>query len=385
MRILVTGLIGQYPIGGVTWDYFQYVLGFHRLGHEVYYIEDTGQWPYQPVENALSKDPSYTVAYIDQLMQRFGLGDRWAYCYPHERQWFGMDAARRAELIENSDMLLNVSGVLQNPEEYRGRGKLVYLDSDPVFTQVKVAAGQDYVRRLLLAHDLHFSFGEALATSDHDTPETDFDWIPTRQPIVLDEWATETEPGGRYTTVMSWKAYNPVQYDGRVYGQKDLEFMPFVELPGLVAPAQLEIAANHGKRAAPKSLLAHKGWHLADPVEVSKDIDVYRAYIQGSKGEWSVAKNGYVQGQSGWFSCRSACYLAAGRPVIVQETGFSKILPVGEGILAFSKLEDAVEAVSRVEADYELHARRASEIAREFFDSDRVLRELIERAFATSA
>lgn len=377
MRILVTGLIGQYPIGGVTWDYFQYVLGFHRLGHEVYYLEDTGQWPYQPVENGLTKDPSYTTQYIHDLMKRFGLGNRWAYCYPHDSQWFGLTEARRKEVVETCDVLLNVSGTVERPNQYRGRGRLVYLDSDPVFTQVKLAAGQEYFRKLVDAHDVQFSFGERMGV---EVPDTGHDWRPTRQPIVLDEWTPSREHGDDFTTVMSWKSYNPIEYDGKTYGQKDLEFMKFVDLPALTAPAQFAIAANKGKKGAPEALLRHKGWTLLDPIEISRDIDSYRDFIRNSKAEWSVAKNGYVQGQSGWFSCRSACYLAAARPVIVQDTGFSKLLPTGRGLLAFTTLDEAVAAVREVQNDYPRHSAAALEIAREYFDSDIVLSRLLEDA-----
>jgi len=184
-----------------------------------------------------------------------------------------------------------------------------------------------------------------------------------------------------FTTVMNWTSYKPVVYGNQSYGQKDVEFRRFHDLPSLVAPAILELAVNTGKtRRTPRALLAHKGWHVVDPAEVCPDFDSYRRYLETSKAEWSVAKNGYVLGQPGWFSCRSACYLAAGRPVVVQDTGFSTIFPVGEGIVPFTTVAEAVAAIKEVEATYERHAKAARDIAAAYFDSETVLTHLIDEA-----
>ena len=382
LRIIVTGLIAQYPLGGVTWDYLQYVLGLARLGHDVYYIEDTGQWPYAPSEDGLTKGCDYNVGYLDGLFRRFGLEDRWAYKFPWQSQWFGLPESRRKEIINTVDLLINVSGTLEHPEEYRGAGIMAYIDSDPVFTQVKIASGNDYFRKLIEQHDVLFSFGEH---HSENTPHTGHDWIPTRQPVVLDEWQPQPSRREVFTTVMNWSSYKPIEFQGKAYGQKDIEFKRFMDLPALVAPTVLELAAAQGKdQKLPRELVVHKGWKLVDPGEVCPDLDGYRDYIRSSKAEWSVAKNGYVQGQSGWFSCRSACYLAAGRPVVVQETGFSKVLPVGEGLLAFTTLEEAREGIRQVEADYDRHSRAARAIAEDCFDSDHVLTQLVERATEVS-
>jgi hypothetical protein len=182
---------------------------------------------------------------------------------------------------------------------------------------------------------------------------------------------------------MNWTSYKPVAYGNRCYGQKDLEFVRFQELPSLVAPTALEIAVNAGKtRRTPRHLLAHKGWRVVDPAEVCPDLDSYRHYVESSKAEWSVAKNGYVVGRPGWFSCRSACYLAAGRPVAVQDTGFSTVLPVGEGLVPFSTLEEAAAAIENIEAHYERHAKAAREIAEAYFAADKVLTHLLGIALA---
>jgi hypothetical protein len=379
LRIIVSGLIAQYPLGGVTWDYFQYVLGLARLGHDVYYFEDTGLWPYNPNEGGTSKGCEFNVEFLSGIMKRYGLDDKWAYRFPWESQWYGLSDAKRAEVVQSADLLINVSGVLERPDEYRQARRMVYIDSDPVFTQVKLARGQMDFRKLIDMHDVLFSFGESFSSA---MPETGLRWLPTRQPVVLSEWRPGQPHREVFTTVMNWTSYKPVVFNGQTYGQKDLEFQRFIDLPKLVSPTVLEIAVNEGKtRHTPRSLLAHKGWRVVDPAEVCPDFESYRNYIQSSKGEWSVAKNGYVVGQAGWFSCRSACYLAAGRPVVVQDTGFRPVLPVGEGLLAFSSVDEAVAAIREVEGNYARHAQAARDLAETCFDSDKVLSRLIEDSF----
>jgi hypothetical protein len=344
----------------------------------VYYLEDTGQWPYNPHEGGLGKDCTFNVEYLAGLMSRFGLAEQWAYRFPWQSQWFGLSDAKRQDVIHSADLLLNISGTLERPEEYRQVRRLAYIDSDPVFTQVKLARGQVDFRKWIDMHDVQFSFGECLSPA---VPETGHQWRPTRQPIVLSEWHPETPCRTVFTTVMNWTSYKPVVYGNRSYGQKDVEFMRFRELPSLVAPTVLEIAVNAGKtRRTPRQLLVHKGWRVVDPAEVCPDLDSYRQYIESSKAEWSVAKNGYVLGQPGWFSCRSACYLAAGRPVAVQDTGFSAVLPVGEGLLTFRTVEEAVAAINEIDANYARHARAARDLASEYFDAGKVLARLIDEA-----
>jgi hypothetical protein len=376
LRIVVTGLIAQYPLGGVTWDYVQYVAGLARLGHDVFYLEDTGQWPYDPTTNGVSEGCDFSVRYLGSIMNRFDLGDRWAYRFPWQSQWFGMSDRRRADALRSADLLINVSGTLRDPSEYFGGPRLVYVDSDPVFTQVKLARGQVDFRRLVDLHDVHFSFGEDLPG---DTPETGHRWRPTRQPILIREWDASAPPRDVFTTIMNWTSFKPLAHGGRSFGQKDVELRRFIDLPAKARPTRLEIAINEGKtKRTPHDLLGHRGWQVVDPSAVCPDFDSYRDYIRTSKAEWSVAKNGYVDGRAGWFSGRSACYLAAGRPVVVQDTGFDAVLPVGEGILAFRTEDEAVAGIRDVEARYETHSRAARAIAEEYFDSDRVLARLLD-------
>jgi hypothetical protein len=378
LRIVVTGLIAQYPLGGVAWDYGQYAAGLHRLGHDVYYFEDTGQWPYNPLEGGVSKGCDYNVDYLSRVLTQLGLENRWAYRFPFESRWYGLPDEQRRGVIETADVLINVSGCLARPSEYRRIPRLIYIDSDPVFTQIKLARGQMDYRKLVDTHDVHFSFGEAFS---ENMPSTGHEWRPTRQPVVLSEWHTGRSPRKAFTSVLNWTSYKPVSWQGRTFGQKDVEFRRFLDLPGRLDDSVMEIAVNAGKtRRTPYALLRQKGWQVVDPMDVCPDLDSYRDYIETSLGEWSVAKNGYVEGRPGWFSCRSACYLAAGRPVVVQDTGFNGVLPVGTGILSFRTMDEAVAAILDIGARYDEHSKAARAVAEEYFDSDKVLSRLLEQA-----
>jgi hypothetical protein len=407
LRIIVTGLIAQHPrLGGVAWDYLQYALGLARLGHDVYYFEDSGEWPYRfdggnTRESWIASDPHENVEHLATTMARFGLGDRWAYHFPIDDTWFGLADPRRADVIRTADLLVNVSGTLEDPDRYRRVPRLVYIDSDPVFTQVKLLSDADFARRVD-AHDTRFSFGETIGESRFATEHR---WQPTRQPIVLSEWRPERPRRSAYTTVMSWTSYRPLRFRGEMLGQKDVELCRFLNVAAS-APVPLEIAlgptqhlewqtenlnisealaARLPATPKPEDLLAAAGFGVVDATLACATLDGYRDYVESSRGEWSVAKNAYVAGDCGWFSCRSACYLAAGRPVVVQDTGFGTTLPIGEGVLAFANERQAVDALRDVEADYERHARAARAVAEEYFDSRRVLAQLVEQATAASS
>jgi hypothetical protein len=408
LRIVVTGLIAQHPrLGGVAWDYVQYPVGLARLGHDVYYLEDSGQWPYtlnggSSRDDWIAHDCTPNVEHLAAVMERFGLGDRWIYRFPIKPRWFGMPHAKRREVLRTADLVINLSGTLKRPHDYDGAGRLVYIDSDPVFTQVKLnqPRGQLKFQRRVEAHDVYFTFGERLGEGVPPTPQR---WLPTRQPIVLAEWRGTRPRREVYTTVMSWTSYRPLRHARRGYGQKDVEFKRFLTLPERLGSTRLEIAMARTHHAdwqlngvvlppaarelvaaspdwTPEDLLRRSGWRVVDALRRCATLDRYRDYVQSSKGEWSVAKHGYVVGEPGWFSCRSACYLAAGRPVVVQDTGFADVLPVGEGIVTFHTVEEAASAVREVEANYRRHAAAARALAEEYFESNKVLSALVEEA-----
>lgn len=380
LRVIVSGMIAQYPLGGMAWHYLQYVLGLRELGHDVYYLEDTAAWPYDAASGRLAEEPDRNVGYLAALMARFGMADRWAYRVRSggEAWWFGMSDSRRRDVVASADVLLDVSGALDRPEDYRGAGRLVFIDTDPGFVQLRLQRGEARERERVSAHDVHFSFGERMPGT---LPDGGVRWLPTRQPILLSAWRTEEAPRPVYTTVMNWSSYQVERWRGRRYGQKNVEFLRCVSLPRRLPGVRFEIACAHGPgRVAPLTLLERNGWQVVDPTTACPDLDGYRRYVQRSRAEWSVAKNAYVRGRTAWFSERSACYLAAGRPVVVQDTGFSEVLSVGLGIVPFTTPAEAVEAVRSVEADYARHAHAAHEIAREYFASGVVLRSLLERA-----
>jgi hypothetical protein len=380
IRVVLSGYIGQYPMGGVAWDYLQFFLGLRALGHDVYYLEDTGQWPYNPVAGGLIKEPNcdFNVAYIAALFSRFDAEDRWGYRFFWDDSWYGIPDQRRAEVLRTADLILNVSGSLMDPGRYGEGATRAYVDTDPVFTQLKLETGNTFLADQVASHHVFFTVGETLPGSELDPG---FDWRPMRHPIALSEWKTDMPPGDAFTTVMNWTSYGDVRYQGRLYGQKDTEMRKFIELPSLVSDACFELAVNVGKkRGLPRELLVHRGWRLVDPAVVCPDLDGYRRYIQGSLAEWSVAKQGYVSGRSGWFSGRSAAYLASGRPVVVQDTGFSDVLPVGEGLFAFTTVDEAIAGVREVLAHPDQHAAAARDLADEYFDARRVLSGVVEAA-----
>ncbi len=394
LRIVVSGLIAQYPLGGVTWDYLQYLLGLHLAGHDVYYLEDTGFWPFNPQQSGLSSDGcTFNVNYLNSVCKAFGMEDRWMYRVqsdPHPDNdtyhWFGLSDSKRKQVLSSADLLINVSGCLAEPGLYREKARLAYIDSDPVFTQIKLALGKDGFEDQIAGHDRHFTFAE---NPGHRLVDTVFDWYATRQPVVLREWQNDFTPASRFTTVMNWTSYDAVHLNGIEYGQKDVEFNKFIDLPAKLErsryPTEIELAVNQGKTTrTPHDLLRASGWHLVDPNVACADLWAYRNFITGSKAEWSVAKQGYVKGQSGWFSCRSACYLAAGRPVVVQDTGFSSVYPTGVGLHAFTSVEEALVAIQQVQSNYQSEQAAASEIAQEYFDSIRVLDTFIEQAMCTT-
>ena len=371
------------PCCGVTWDYLQYVVGLARLGHDVYYLEDTDQWPYNPIEGGIGTSGDFNAGFLAQIMARFGLEERWSYHFPGRDEWYGITEQAMRSIVSSADLVINISGCLTRPGDYRPAGRLAYIDTDPIFTQAKLVGAWHEFKAEADAHDVHFTFGETLGP---DTPQTGHRWLPTRQPVLMEEWAHDRVATRPFTTVMNWASYDPIEYNGVLYGQKDIEFMKFVDLPAAVAPARLELAMSAAGKTgvAPLGLLRQKGWNVVSPTEVAGNLDDYRRYIQSSTAEWSIAKNGYVAGRSGWFSCRSACYLAAGRPVVMQDTGYSKVLPTGEGLLSFTTLEEAAAAVRAVAAEPERHRKAALALADAHLRAERVLPSLIERAFGST-
>jgi hypothetical protein len=383
--------MGLLPAGGVTWDYIQYVLGFKALGHDVWYVEDTGLWPIYQEVPATGVSCLTNVTYLAGIMRDFGIADRWAYRDEVTGEWFGQSRARAEQLISSAEMLVNISCANVSRDEYSVVPIRVLVDSDPMFTQIQhrdsmaFFPGTPGMRATIASHTHHFSFGELIEGGNTRVPECGVNWLPTRQPICTSLWPRHAIPGGRprFSTVMNWTASRKFDYDGESWGQKDVEFRKLVDLPAGVPPVSLAVAVTQTKRGSdpfPAREIRDAGWELSDPNDVAATWRSYQNFIQGSTGEFSVAKEAYVKGHTGWFSCRSACYLASGRPVVTQDTGWSEVIPTGRGLFSFCDMESAIEAIEEVRTDPSLHARAAAEIADEYFESGKVLSSLIERA-----
>jgi hypothetical protein len=382
MRIVITGLLGQYSFGGVTWDYIQYLLGFRDLGHDVWYLEDSGAWPYDPVKQTITDDCSYNVNYLTKLMGEFGFADRWIYRNGADGKFHGAGESAARDLIKNADLLINVSSAGWLRDYDFGVKHQMFIDGDPMFCHIGLNDPKqaDYNARVR-AHDSCFTFGLNVGASDSKVPATGIDWKKTVQPIALDYWpVAASDPIDHFTTVMNWASYAPKEWEGELYGQKDLEFQKFKILPQHTKqPLAMAMGKGVGSQR-PDAELTGLGWKILEPEDVTPDHWSYRKFLSESKAEWSVAKNGYVKGWTGWFSCRTACYLAAGRPAIVQDTGWTKYIPAGEGVLAFQTLEDCVAGIESINRDYAKHRAAARRIAETYFEAKKVCHDLLVQA-----
>ncbi len=368
MKILFAGIIARYPFGGVTWCSLMYLLGLRALGHEVFYIEDTGEVVYDPVLNTRSIDPSYGTRYIGQSLERFGLGDRWTFVN-YDGSYHGQSADAVKRFCADADLFINLSGGSWFwRDEYARIPRRCFIDSDPAFTQLAIAKAEPWYVKFFQQFDHLFTFGSNIGTPASSIPVGEFTWHKTWQPVVMDEWLTTRAFMNRFSTVMTWQ----IESFADVGGNKDQEFLKYLDIPARTSQP-FELAVN-----GPQTLLREHGWSTVDAMSMSRSIDDYRDFIQRSKAEFSVAKHTYVSTRSGWFSDRTECYLAAGRPALVQDTGWTSHLPSGEGLLAFSSPEDALAGIDAVNIDYAVHARRAREIAAAHFDAAVLLPRLLE-------
>lgn len=374
LRIVCAGYLVRYPFGGHTWHHLQYLVGLLRLGHEVFFVEEAG-WPDSCVISAhrdTTSDPSHGLAYMSRVFEAHGLAGHWAYV-DLDGTVHGVDRDDVRQWCRQADLLLDLSGVTWLPE-LEGVRRAALVDTDPVFTQVHAfGMGGDPDR-----YDVRFTYGENVHTPRSTMPTDGHTWLPTRQPVVLDLWpVTPVVAGAPWSTVMSWSNFGARVRNGVTYGHKDVEFPPYVDLPRRAA-ATMELATRVPEAVATD--LTDGGWQLADPDLVSSDPGTYQRYLRASCGEFAVAKHAYVSTRCGWFSDRSAGYLASGRPVVLQDTGYSDVLTTGEGLLPYTTPEEAVEALAAVRAQPDRHAKAARHLAETELSSDRVLTELLERA-----
>ena len=390
LRLVILGMMGRTPFAGVAWQVLHYLEGFRRLGYDVYYVEDTGDWPYDPEQNTITDDCSYTVNYIARLMAWCGLPDRWAYrAVAQGGRTYGLSESQLSRLFEQADALVNLTGATVLRDEHLRVPVRIYLETDPVLPQIEVALGRRFTIDLLGAHTHHFTYGENLGAPDCGVPLGCYDYLPTRQPIILDWWTSSDSlpPNGNnhhstgrpFTTVASWQqSGKDIEWNGEAYTwSKHLEFLKFIDLPRRTQqPLELALARADAEAI---QLLTSRGWRIIDGFALSRDILPYRDYILNSCGEFTVAKDQNIRLRSGWFSDRSACYLAAGRPVITQNTGFGTILPTGSGLFAFQTMENILAAMETIASDYEGNCRAAREIAAEYFSAEKVIGSLMEQ------
>jgi hypothetical protein len=378
-RIVVLGLAAQYPLAGVTWQAIHYLDGLRALGCEVFYVEDSGAPPYDAVRGGIAGDASANVEFLATVMRRLGLADRWAYWDAQSDAWHGLGRERVHRLYGEADAIFNLCGATRlRPEHHQG-ARLCYVETDPMVEQMRVANGDAGSIAFLAEHDVLFTYGELLGTPSCSVPAERFTWIATRPPVTLDAWPAHP-PGAAYRSIATWENKGKdVAFRGETYQwTKHRNFMRMLDVPRQSGVC-IELAMDPLDDAVRRELAAH-GWSLVDPRSVSADLDAYRAFITGARGEFTVAKDIYVRPRSGWFSDRSVCFLAAGKPVITQETGFSERIPSGRGLLAFATFDEAVEAVRTVERDPGAHARAAREIAAEYFAAERVLSAMLDAA-----
>jgi hypothetical protein len=381
-KIIVFGILFWYPLAGVTYQFLHYLIGLRKLGYDPYYIEDSGRWIYDPRLNEFSPDVTGNLDLVAPVLKEHGFGDRWAFRgnYPDGR-CYGMTEEQILQLYRDADAFLNVTGAQEIRDEHRQVRRRIYVESDPFASQVKVAQGDPGMIEMLAAHDTHFSFGENLGAPDCDTPIEKFQWLPTRQPVAVELWNNGAPAGGsNYTTITTWhnKGKNLEWRGDTWYWTKDREFEQFLKLPRLRPGQTFELATSVGEEV--QKLLREHGWAQRGSIELSRDAQLYQRFIQESRGEFTVARDQYVRPNTGWFSDRTCCYLAAGRPVITQETGFSRFIPSGEGLFGFRTMDDILRAVDAIEGNYATHCRTARDLAAEYFAAEKVVGSLMTRA-----
>lgn len=382
-KVIVLGSMCRLPVAGVVLQILHYMLGFERLGFETYYVEWHGNWVEDPMNPSI--DQSNQRLIIDDVMQSFGFGNRWI-CKGDQvapGYTFGrMPYEHLLKLYKEAEAIINVCGAHIINEEQSWCPRRVYVESDPGIPQIKLDNGDEKMWNLVSGHTHHFTFGENIYGEGCLLPSGNLDYKTTRQPVVLDLWNTNntTLTKGKFTTVARWRKpkEKTIEFNGENYRwNKDKEFERFIDLPKQ-SNQSFELALSEISSDEIK-LLENYGWNVVDAIPLSSSLEQYQSYILNSLGEFTIAKDQYVRLKTGWFSDRSACYLAAGKPVITQDTGISPILPTGEGLFVFKTIDDVLAAFDKIKGNYKKHSNAAREIAQEYFDSDKVLKNILEQ------
>ncbi len=379
--IVVWGLMAAFPFPGMTWHRMQYLAGIRRLGFDVWYVEDSDRPILAPGTFEQVEDFTSNIEYLNRYMTAIGLEDRWIFRPPGDltRCYGGRDIQGLWRLYEEAEAVINHSGAQELRARHRVIKKLVYLETDPSAFQVAIAKGEEIATRFAALHHHHLTFGENLGQPDCLVPIEKFNWLPTRPAVCVDWWETARKPlpDAALTTVGTFRnrGNNTTWQGQRWLWSKHAEFLKFIDVArDTRLPLEVAIGEISDRMLA---RFAKSGWRTR-PAMGLESPEAYRDYIWDSLGEFTVAKGQYVAPKTGWFSDRSATFLAAGRPVITQETGFSKFIPSGEGLFGFSTRDQALAAIDAVATDYDRHSKAAHEIAQEYFAAEKVIRRAFE-------
>jgi hypothetical protein len=381
LRLVILGMMGRCPFGGQTWLYLNWLRAFSRLGHEVWYVEDDSVWPYDPQANRVTDDCAYAVNHVRSSLDRIGLSDRWAVRLadrPHA--CWGLGGRQLDDLYRSCDALLNIVGATDLRGEHLRAPLRVYVETDPVTAELRLAKGDPHTRQAFANHHHIVTYGENYGQPDCGVPLNGVTYKTTRQPIDLDLWPSAYDPGARFfTTIGNYRQDgNDVEFDGQWYRwSKHHEWEKVIDLPSRVRQ-EFELAMMPDDPADRRRLESH-GWRLVPPLQMSLDIfGAYPDYFRRSRGQFTVAKDQNVRLRSGWFSERDVCYLASGKPVVTQDTGFGRVLPTGEGLFPFRDVGQAAQAIEAINADYGRHCRAARAIAAEHFSAPTVGARLLK-------
>lgn len=380
--MVVLGMMTKMPVPGVIWQTLHYLVGLRRLGYEVTYVEAHARTPSMFVEGTPDAGSRRAAGFLDRVLAPHGLGARWAFhALHHDGALLGMDRGALERAYASAELILNLCGGTRPRDEHVDTGRLALVLTDPVQLEIELWQDQAATREFLDAHAVAFTFGENYGRPGCELPVVaGYDPAPTRQPVILDFWEHELPDTGTYTTVANWhQPFRTLTYRRQVYTwSKDLEFRKFLDLPRRTARSfELALASYE---PGDRRLLEEHGWAVREAADFGFEGERYRAYVQGSRGEFTVAKDQNVRLRSGWFSDRSATYLAAGRPVVTQDTGFGDVLPTGKGLHAVLDVEAAAGAVETIEADYAAARSAAREVARACFDYRVVLPRMLADA-----
>jgi GT2 family glycosyltransferase len=379
-KIVLLGMMTKIPVAGVVWQTIHYLVGFQRLGFDPYYVEAHARTPGMLMRTEDDDGGALAASFIRETLARFGLDGRWAYLALHDDgRVYGMSDGELRRLYSSAELIINLHGGTEPWPELHETGRLVYLETDPVQLQIELYDERPHTIEFLEPHVAFFTFGENYGRPGCGLPVSDrFTFHPTRQPVVTDFWLGGGDDSGRYTTIGNWsQSWRDVTYLGERYSwSKAREFRKFFALPSLTGRS-FELALS-SYTPQDRELLESRAWRVRHALDFSTDLDAYRDYVRGSRAEFTVAKDQNVRLRTGWFSDRAATYLAAGRPVVTQDTGFGSVLPTGEALFAFTSTDDAAAAIEAIEADYPKARRAAFDLAREHFEAGIVLTNLLE-------